>query len=66
MILHKAETFSKSEMEVLQLEGLKKTVNRVFEHVPFYQNKFQELNITPNDIQTLDDLSKLPFTKNPI
>lgn len=63
MILHKAETFSKSEMEALQLEGLKKTVNRVFEHVPFYQNKFQELNITPNDIQTLDDLSKLPFTK---
>ncbi len=55
------ETMSRSELEALQLERLQKTVNHCM-NSPFYQNKFKELGITPDDIKTLDDVRKLPFT----
>ena len=55
------ETMSRSELEALQLERLQKTVNHCM-NSPFYQNKFKELGITPDDIKTLDDIRKLPFT----
>jgi phenylacetate-CoA ligase len=41
---------------------LKKTVQAVYDNVPFYKEKFKELKITPDDIKTLDDIRKLPFT----
>jgi len=52
---------SREQLEQLQLERLKKTVNHCM-NAPFYQKKFQELGITPADIKTLDDVRKLPFT----
>lgn len=55
------ETMSRSELEKLQLERLQKTVRHCM-NTPFYQNKFKELGITVDDIQTLDDVRKLPFT----
>ena len=55
------ETMSRSELEALQLERLQKTVNHCM-NSPFYQNKFKELGITPDDNKTLDDVRKLPFT----
>ncbi len=55
------ETMSRSELEALQLERLQKTVNHCM-NSPFYQKKFKELGITPDDIKTLDDVRKLPFT----
>lgn len=55
------ETMSRSELEALQLERLQQTVNHCM-NSPFYQNKFKELGITPDDIKTLDDVRKLPFT----
>lgn len=62
MIIHKEETFSRKEMEALQLNRLQKTVERVYQNVPFYQNKFKELKITPESIKSLEDIRKLPFT----
>ncbi len=56
------EKMDRSEMEQLQLERLQATVNRVYRNVPFYHRKFQQLNIAPEDVQSLDDLKKLPFT----
>ena len=50
------------QLKNLQLKRLKETVKRVYDSVPFYQKKFKELNITPDDIKTLDDVQKLPFT----
>jgi phenylacetate-CoA ligase len=41
---------------------LKKTVNIVYDNVRFYKEKFKELKITPDDIKTLEDIRKLPFT----
>ncbi|BCA79764.1 phenylacetate--CoA ligase [Desulfuromonas sp. AOP6] len=58
----KKECLDRSTLKELQLEGLKSTVHRVFEHVPCYQNKFSELKLTPGNISSLSDLSKLPFT----
>jgi len=46
----------------LQLKRLKETVHLVYDTVPFYKRKFKELQIKPNDLKTLDDISKLPLT----
>ncbi len=55
------ETMPRQELEQLQLERLKSTVKHCM-FSPFYQEKFKELGITPDDIKTLDDVRKLPFT----
>lgn len=57
------ETMSRTELEALQVARLQQTVKRVYENVPFYKAKFDELGITPDDILSLNDLKKLPFTK---
>lgn len=56
------ERMSREELEALQLERLKKTVHHAYENVPFYRRKFDEAGVSPDDIQTLDDITKLPFT----
>lgn len=55
------ETLSVEGLKTLQLERLQKTVRHCM-NSPFYQKKFQELGIKPEDIKTLDDVQKLPFT----
>ena len=62
MIWSKEETLSRAEMESLQLARLQETVERVYEKVPYYRQKMQEKGIAPQDIKTLADLQKLPFT----
>lgn len=49
-------------MEQLQLERLQTTVNRVYRNVPFYHRRFAQLNVAPEDVQSLKDIKKLPFT----
>ena len=63
MIIHNEEVFSREEMEALQLKRLQETVERVYNKVPFYQNKLTESNLTPENIQSVEDIKKLPFTK---
>ncbi|MCF0203621.1 MAG: phenylacetate--CoA ligase, partial [Bacteroidaceae bacterium] len=55
------ETLSKEEIKKLQLERLQATVKHCM-NSPFYKKRFEEAGITPDDIQTLDDLRKIPFT----
>ena len=62
MIWAKEETMSREEIEAIQLERLKKTVSRVYENVPAYRAKMDEAGVKPEDIQTLKDLRRLPFT----
>lgn len=50
------------ELRQLQLERLKATVERAFFNVPHYRRAFQEIGLEPGDIQSLEDLEKLPFT----
>ena len=62
MIWSKEETLERSEIEKIQLARLKETVKRVYEKVPYYRAKMDEKGVKPEDINTLSDLSKLPFT----
>ena len=61
MIFSKEETFTRAEMEKLQLERLQETVKRVYEKVPAYRKKMDDCGIKPEDIRSLGDLSRLPF-----
>ncbi|SPQ02151.1 phenylacetyl-CoA ligase [Candidatus Sulfobium mesophilum] len=56
------ETISREELEQLQLERLESTLNRVYMNVPFYRRRFDELGINIEDMQSLDDIRRLPFT----
>ncbi len=53
---------SREQMRDLQGRRLKEVVSRVYHNVPFYRKKMQELGIGPQDINSIDDLVKLPFT----
>ena len=55
------ETMSREALEKLQLERLQKTVRHCM-NAEFYREKFAELGITPDDIRSLDDVRRLPFT----
>ncbi|BCO07959.1 phenylacetate-coenzyme A ligase [Desulfolithobacter dissulfuricans] len=52
----------RESLEQLQLERLQSTLYRVGTHVPFYRKKFDELKVNFEDIKSLDDLRRLPFT----
>ncbi len=56
------ECMDREELEQLQLELLQATLNRVYAHVPFYRQKFDSLGIAPEDIGSLADVARLPFT----
>lgn len=56
------ETASVEELKALQSYRLIKTVRHVYENVPFYKEKFDALGIRPEDIKSVADLSRLPFT----
>ena len=55
------ETMPREALEKLQLERLQKTVRHCM-NAEFYREKFAELGITPDDIRSLDDVRRLPFT----
>lgn len=56
------ECMPREELEQLQLERLQATLNRAHKNVTCYRTKFNELRIVPEDVTSLADLSKLPFT----
>lgn len=56
------ECMSRENMRSLQGRRLHDTVERVYSNSPFYRKKMQELGVIPDDIQTVEDITKLPFT----
>jgi len=58
----KFELMDRAELEDLQLRRLKSTVEKVYRNVPFYHDKMLEAGISPQDIQSLKDLARLPST----
>lgn len=58
----KAECMPAQEKETLQLKRLQDVVRRAYENVPYYRKKLDEAGVTPEDIQTLKDIEKIPFT----
>lgn len=58
----KIETMPREEIEQYQLQKLKEQVKYCYENSSFYRKKFDSVGLKPQDIQTLDDLQKIPFT----
>ena len=61
MIWSKVETLPREQIEQIQLERLKETVERVYANVPYYRAKMDAVGVKPQDIKQLKDLAKLPF-----
>ena len=62
MYLHpEMETLTRPEIEKLQLERLQKTVRHCM-NSPFYKKRFEDNHLKPEDIRSLNDLRKIPFT----
>ena len=57
-----AETMSRDELQMIQLERLQATLKRVYENVPFYQERFKSIGAEPKDIKSLSDFTEFPFT----
>ena len=60
--LHSIETASVDELRSLQLERLRKSLNHVYQNSPVYRRKFDDHGVHPDDLGSLEDLSKFPFT----
>lgn len=58
----KMECMSREEMRALQSERLQKIVKTCYEKVPFYKKRMDARGIKPEDIKSIDDITKLPFT----
>jgi len=56
------ETMPREDLRALQLQRLQTVVERVYHLVPFYRRRLDEAGVKPEDIRTLDDLQRLPFT----
>lgn len=56
------ETLDREQIRTLQLERLKKTVEKVYANVPYYREKMDKAGMLPGDIKSLDDLKNLPIT----
>jgi phenylacetate-CoA ligase len=56
------ECMNRDGIRQIQGERLRETVDRVYFNVPYYRSKMQEAGLGPESIQTIDDISKLPFT----
>ncbi len=60
--LHAIETASVDELRALQLSRLRNTLQHVYTNSPVYRAKFEAHGVTPEDLVSLEDLSKFPFT----
>ncbi|MBO6720286.1 MAG: phenylacetate--CoA ligase [Roseitalea sp.] len=60
--LEPIETASRDEVAALQLERMQWSLRHAYENAPFYKKRFDEAGVHPDDLKTLADLAKFPFT----
>ena len=60
--LEPIETASQDELRTLQLERLKWSLRHCYENIAYYRQAFDEAGVAPEDLNSLDDLAKFPFT----
>ena len=56
------ECMDREQLREIQSKRLVKIVDYVYHNTPFYRSKFQEIGLVPEDIKSIDDIAKLPFT----
>jgi len=59
----KLETMDRRSIEKLQTERFVDTFNRVYRNIPFFRARYDESGVTPEQIKTLDDIRRIPFTR---
>jgi len=64
--LEKTQWLSPQELQALQTARLKTFLIDVEQHVPYYQQLFNQLKFNPNNVTSLEDLNKLPLTAKPL
>jgi len=57
------ESMDRNDLEQLQLERLQAILNRAYRSVRFYKARFDEAGIIPEEIKTMEDLARIPFTR---
>ena len=62
MPYHDVETTDRAALRDRQADRLQETVDRAYENVSLYRNRFDEAGIGPGDIDSIDDVERLPFT----
>ena len=55
-------SYDRAALEVLQLERLRDSLARAYAHVPHYTRAFDEAGVRPDDLGSLADLARFPFT----
>ncbi len=60
--LEAIETASKEELRAVQLERMKWSIRHAYDNVPHYRKKYDAAGVHPDDLKTLADLAKFPFT----
>src|SRR3954453_18997319 len=55
-------TYERADLEARQLAHLRRTLDRVYQHVPHYTRAFDEAGVRPDDLSSLADLARFPFT----
>jgi len=60
--LEPIETASRDEITALQIQRLRTTLQRAYDNVPHYRKAFDAKGVHPDDLKSLADLSKFPFT----
>ncbi|MBN7797365.1 phenylacetate--CoA ligase PaaK [Parahaliea mediterranea] len=60
--LHAIETASVDELRALQLERLRETLRHVYDNSPVYRARFEAHGVSPEDLGSLEDLARFPFT----
>ena len=56
------EIASRDEISALQLKRMKWSLKHAYENVPFYRKQFDDAGVHPDDLKSLSDLAKFPFT----
>jgi phenylacetate-CoA ligase len=62
MPYHDVETTDRAALRDRQTDRLQETVDHANEYVPFYRRRFEEAGVAPGDIDSIDDVERLPFT----
>jgi phenylacetate-CoA ligase len=60
--LEPIEIASRDELQATQLKRLQWTLRHAYDHVPHYRRAFESIGMHPNDVTSLSDLARLPFT----
>ena len=55
------ETMPREQLRELQLERMRRSIRHAYDNVAFYQRTFKEAGITPDDLTSLEDLTRFPF-----